>query len=77
MQAPMFYDHINAKESMVSPSTMKVHNTGLYRQFKDIYCKKLCLLSNSLSLKHGRRIMYYMCFICGGILQSLTRTSSG
>lgn len=34
MQAPMFYDHINAKESMVSPSTMKVHNTGLYRQFQ-------------------------------------------
>jgi hypothetical protein len=30
----MFYDHINAKESMVSPSTMKVHNTGLYRQFQ-------------------------------------------
>lgn len=34
MQAPMFYDYINAKESMVSPSTMKVHNTGLYRQFQ-------------------------------------------
>lgn len=34
MQAPMFYDHINAKESMASPSTMKVHNTGLYRQFQ-------------------------------------------
>ena len=30
----MFYDHINAKESMISPSTMKVHNTGLYRQFQ-------------------------------------------
>lgn len=34
MQAPMFYDHINAKESMASPGTMKVHNTGLYRQFQ-------------------------------------------
>ena len=34
MQAPMFYDHINAKESMDSPSTMKVHNTGLYKQFQ-------------------------------------------
>lgn len=34
MQAPMFYDYINAKESMASPGTMKVHNTGLYRQFQ-------------------------------------------
>lgn len=33
-QPPMFYDHINAKQSQVSPSTMKVHNTGLYRQFQ-------------------------------------------
>lgn len=34
MQAPMFYDYINSKESMVNPSSMKVHNTGLYKQFQ-------------------------------------------